>query len=293
VTDGETKTTLPKWIGIKGISDTLASTRQAVAEIVKNSNGAFNDNGWTKTDPQSFEKQLASAYTTYSSQNLNNPNPSNSKKGGQTKIVPLYISKYGDYPTSGTELNGIYQEFNTKIKASATALENAQSYSTNIAQASDKIDRALADVQKNIDSFSSTFTNIEDTILKNWIMYQNTANDTGGTGFFILFAVLTGLVFISLLGIILYVCCKAQCARYILHFVWIITCLIMILTFILGTLFGIIGLASKDGVPVLQYVFGSENLSLPEPKILKDATAAKYINTCINRKKIIEFITYF
>lgn len=66
--------------------------------------------------------------------------------------------------------------------------------------------------------------------------------------------------------------------------------IIMVLTFILGTIFGVIGLISNDGVGVIRWIFSSENLLSSSPKILTDPTAGKYINICLNgnwKNKII------
>jgi hypothetical protein len=57
---------------------------------------------------------------------------------------------------------------------------------------------------------------------------------------------------------------------------------IMVLTFVLGTAYGIIGLISSDGVVVLRWIFGEENLRGTSPKIITDATASKYISICLN-----------
>lgn len=57
---------------------------------------------------------------------------------------------------------------------------------------------------------------------------------------------------------------------------------IMVLTFILGTVFGVIGFISNDGVDVIRWIFGTENLNSASPKVITDATASKYINICLN-----------
>jgi len=57
---------------------------------------------------------------------------------------------------------------------------------------------------------------------------------------------------------------------------------IMVLTFILGTVFGLIGVISSDGIDVLRWIFGPENLLGTSPKIITDATASKYIDICLN-----------
>ena len=58
----------------------------------------------------------------------------------------------------------------------------------------------------------------------------------------------------------------------------------MILTFILGGAFGIIGLIGQDGTPIIRWIFGTENLSNANPAIFGPGDIKDYLNTCINRK---------
>lgn len=66
--------------------------------------------------------------------------------------------------------------------------------------------------------------------------------------------------------------------------------ILMVLTFILGTVFGIIGLISTDGITVLKWIFGAENLSSQSPKIIGTGQSARYINICFNGNNIINII---
>jgi hypothetical protein len=59
----------------------------------------------------------------------------------------------------------------------------------------------------------------------------------------------------------------------------------MILTFLLGGVFGIIGLIGQDGTPIVKWIFGTENLSSASPAIFGAGDTSAYINTCINRNR--------
>lgn len=280
---------MPRWIGVSGIEQTLQGTINAIDQIVVNSNEAFKDNSWTQTEPQKFENKLSEAYSSYFQTTIDNPNPSPSQSGGIQNIQPLYITNYGNYTNDGTALNSIYQEFDQKIKAAATLINSAQSYSTQITVASNDIKQTIGGVQIEISNFRTQLNSIEVDVMDQWITYQDTFNDTGSTSFFILFGVLIGITVLSTVGILLYTCCKVQWARFILHLVWFLTSLIMILTFILGTVFGILGLAGKDGVSVIQWIFSNENLNSTTPHVISDPEAAGYLNTCVNCNLPINF----
>jgi hypothetical protein len=79
-------------------------------------------------------------------------------------------------------------------------------------------------------------------------------------------------------------CCKWQGCRFILHLIWWLFSLIMILTFLLGGVFGILGLIGADGTPVIQWIFGTENLTSKNPAIFGAGETSLYLDTCINRK---------
>lgn len=106
-------------------------------------------------------------------------------------------------------------------------------------------------------------------------------------GFLIVYAVLAGISCLSIIFMIFYVCCcKVQWFRFCLHFFWIVIMVLMVLTFILGTLFGVIGLISTDGVSVIKWLFSTDNLKSTSPKIITDSKAASYLNVCLNGKLI-------
>lgn len=78
-------------------------------------------------------------------------------------------------------------------------------------------------------------------------------------------------------------CGKFQWLRYLSHFIWIVTLILVVLTFLVGVIFGLIGIVATDGTSVLQYIFSKENLE-GEGVIFTDKTVGGYINTCVNRK---------
>jgi len=283
--DGESTNVTPKWIGISGITKVLADTVTALDKVSQAYPNAFSSSStsWTKSDPQSFVKSLSSSYNMFAGKTLDNPNPATSKKAGVTTITPVYIASYGDYTTNNTALNAIYQEFNAKISGSISFMDQAKQYSTYVDQYMSQIKDSIYSIQSNVNSMTSSFESISDNVIQNWIDAQSQANDSAILAFLVLFAILISLACISVICLFFFaIFCNIKCLRFILHIVWNITTLIMILTFLLGGVFGIIGLVGTDGVPVMQWIFGNENLSSTSPKIITDSTSAGYVNTCIN-----------
>lgn len=279
---GETKTTFPKWIGINSITKTLSDTQTALDKIAAAFPTAFSDNSWANSASKDFENKLTTSYTSYSASQLTNPNPATSLKAGFSKITPLYISAYGDYKTSGTALNLIFQEYSTLIKGSITLLDEAKTYTTNVNAYMSDIKSTLTNIQNNVNTMTSAFNSISTDVLDKWIDAQDQANNNGVSAFLVLFAILIAVSALSVLFLILLVFCNCKCFRFFLHIFWNIITILMILTFLLGGVFGIIGIIGTDGVSVMKWIFGSENLTSTTPKIITSTTTAGYINTCIN-----------
>jgi hypothetical protein len=109
-------------------------------------------------------------------------------------------------------------------------------------------------------------------------------NSTGNNIFLIIFAVLITISVLAMVSVIMITtCCNdSKFFRGILHIIWNLTSLIMIVTFLIGGVFGLVGLVSVDGVTVLQFLFSRENLS--GNQILIGGQAAAYLDICINGK---------
>lgn len=162
----------PRWIGITGIQKVFTDTNAALDTIAQNSNSAFSDTNWTTTDPPQFETALQNTNTKFATRTLVNPNPATSKKAAGT-ITPIYIKNYGDYKKSNTFLNIIYQEFNLRITASISFVNQAKEYSKTIGQYSSDIKSTITGINSNLQPLTSTFTDLETTVIKNWIDYVN------------------------------------------------------------------------------------------------------------------------
>jgi hypothetical protein len=163
---GEDSSIIPRWIGIDGISNTLASTETALDTISANYQQAFSGNDWTSTLPPQFESDLASTYKNYYHSSLVNPNPLSNTK---SNITPIYITEYGNYTDQGQELNYIFQEFNLKINLAIDSLNHAKSYSQSIDQNMDDIKSTIDGVQSNILSILNAFNNIDTEVITRMI----------------------------------------------------------------------------------------------------------------------------
>lgn len=164
---GEDIKTTPRWIGISGIKTTLQDTITALDEISKNSNNAFKDSSWTKTEPDEFKKNLTNVYEKFRNSFLTNTNPSASNKKVNA-ITPTYISNLGNYQKDNTLLNIIYKEFDLKISASITMIDQAKQYSGEINKYSQPIKDSLNKVITGLDPLDNSFNRVDKDVVTPW-----------------------------------------------------------------------------------------------------------------------------
>jgi len=168
--EGQNITTTPRWIGVNKIRAVLQETGGALDTIAKNSDTAFSNTSWTESEPPKFEKLLNDTYNVLSTKTLSNRNPAASKKVVST-ITPTYISSYGGYTKDKTLLNLIYQEFNTKIKASITYIDSAKNQSKFVSRNVESIKNSINNIDTSMKPLSDAFTTLESTIITQWIDY--------------------------------------------------------------------------------------------------------------------------
>ena len=70
-------------------------------------------------------------------------------------------------------MNIIYQEFNLKITGSIAFVNQAKEYSKTIGQYSSDIKNTINGINSNLQPLTSTFTDLETTVISNWIDYVN------------------------------------------------------------------------------------------------------------------------
>jgi hypothetical protein len=109
-----------------------------------------------------------------------------------------------------------------------------------------------------------------------------TIKSEGNTSLLVLFAVLIGIsAFLTFIIITVVWCCNGyKCLRFILHVIWNILYIITILTFIIGSAFGVAGVIITDAVPVFNYIFSHDYLM--SGKIFKDSEIATKLDICLN-----------
>jgi len=142
-----------------------------------------------------------------------------------------------------------------------------------------------------VDDIKGSIDGVKDQISDIIVSYSDTIDEYGKLGFKIVFSVLT--VFVAAIAAIMLLlcfcsgktcskCCCFRCGfRIILHILWNFLALLMILTFLIGTIFILVGTIGSDLVLVVSYVVSPENLNQGEGAALLGA-AASILTKCLN-----------
>ena len=143
----------------------------------------------------------------------------------------------------------------------------------------------LKNAKKEIDSASGVFKSLKSSQLSSIETYIEDYKKYFKCSLFYLFLAIFLFSFLCLLFLIIYFACNCECISCLFHVFWNIEMIIIIATMLVGILFGIFGVVSKDGVSILKYATSWENLNNSNPFILKDINDADMINQCFNGEK--------
>ena len=287
VIQGEEKETIPKWIGIENIKDRLTQTLNTISTIRVESNNLQDSNLALSNSVNEFIEKINDD----SKDNEDNKNNQTSliyltdPTDGTKKVLPEYYNKFSPIDENGTYLFDINStDFYPKIYENYLITSGVAELAKTIA-GDPTLESTLTDSTQSLDDIQVTFTDLSDDVLDEWKKYQDYLNKYAN----LIFYLLTGLMVV--LGIIGFICTffysafdKCQCMRIPLHVIWNIFSLFTFILMLLGSLFGLLGVVGSDGVGVMQYAFGPENLdpNNDDPIILKGGEAFDYINTCLN-----------
>ena len=137
--------------------------------------------------------------------------------------------------------------------------------------------------KQKIESISETFKTIKDDTLDNIEKIMEKLDKYFKLSFIALFSVILLFCFLGLISLIIYFICNCECISCLYHVFWNIQMIIIIITLLVGISFGIVGVVSKDAIPILQNEKSSENLEQGKFLFLDiDEQNKEKINICFN-----------
>jgi len=231
------KSEKPYWAGINEIINKLEETSNEISTLKNKTDEVKSQMTKIEQSFDDFVQNLAIEYDTKKNYQLKNPNP------GQGEFVPDYLLKYGNYTTKDTALWAINEElsgFKTESFDTINSVINiidiagkAKEISGNIGNISDNINKYVTDIDKTIGDQVRKY----DTDLDQVNYYSRVTMN-------ILFSVNLALGLGVGASLILILCCN--CGNCILCISWFFLYALMILSFLLGAAFGLMGSFFQD-----------------------------------------------
>jgi len=291
---GENKETTPKWGGIENIKYKLDQTSEEFKNIknldlstlegekdrIKDYEPDFN------TLSEKFKNNAKYQYTeSEATSTLDLAYDFGKIEGGLGSPDKSFLYNWTDeyiptYIAAGVGMDGVVNGFKELINGPNGVYDDQ-----------DGIIKTLGDIQQPMNDMKGSIDDVKGKISDIIVSYSDTIDEYGKLGFKIVFSVLT--VFVAAIAAIMLVlcfcsgkkcssCCLFRCGfRIILHILWNFLALLMILTFLIGTIFILVGTIGSDLVLVVSYVVSPENLNQGKGASLL-GEAAETLTICLN-----------
>ena len=313
VTNGESKVTTPKWIGIKGINDLLTDLSTNIdnlkgttishlenqKNLIKAKKKEFNDEVKLFDKNCSSNGQYLNDYTkTFS--DLSDPKYNNKYVLDLIKMVGHRDNDNSDYPNLSFLyiLNLEYSEIAGRtdgyIETSETSFNNILKDKT------DDIKKALDKAKNTLNKLKKPFDKYYDQISDILVDYSGDIDYYGKLGVKLALSILM-LINVALAVLLLFICCCSLKActscccfrclfKFCTHIFWNVLALMMVITLLIGSLFSIVGKVGNDGMSLVSYAVSEENLNNDrDPFLIGQAEdVKKYLKICLHGNGSLE-----
>ena len=313
VSEGEVKTTEPKWIGVnkinellKNLSAQINSTKETALEdlLVKKSE--------ISTKNQTFNTQLNAfddycyndgAYPDDYTKEFNDIHLS-SYEGKKyvldiIKLVGHKDSETGKYPNA-TFLYALNEEYSEVSSRTDGYVETSESSFKDILnENSAEVMNTLNKAEKNLNKLKEPFDKINNEIGEKIYDYSESIDKYGKLTvkllFFILILINAALAILLLLICLCSFkactsCCCCRCfCKFFTHLLWNILALMMFFSFFVGSSLALVGKVGDDAMSLVSYILSEENFDSENPFLLNElGEAKKYLNICLHGNGSLE-----
>lgn len=98
-----------------------------------------------------------------------------------------------------------------------------------------------------------------------------------------IFSLTLVMALFAIVFLVFYFIFELNCFRIIYVFIWNISLLLMLLSILIGVIFGFFSYVLHDGVRIIQYILSKQNLDNPDPLIFdNNSFASDVIDVCVN-----------
>ena len=204
------------------------------------------------------------------------------------KELSEYIAKEKEKISKISSLENIDQtvsEIKSQISDNVLIYETSYATINNIIMQliDPKYDYSINNVILNLLSTQSNFTYFGNKIVKKYHEYKDVMYGFIYICFETLYSFMLSFAVLEILFIVGYVFGEKYILLYYLIVIfWYLIMLLSVTSFIIGACYGMITFGIKDGIGYIMYIFGYENINLPEPIIIGNYT--NFIQQCIFNK---------
>ena len=292
---------IPRWSGANNIKNILLNLKDDIGDLGENTyddiETSFND--LKDKDLQFLSYMKTSSESLYENNKIEDYLKSyeNSLYNGKyvLDIVHSYGNVLGDSFTKDSILYNWKEEYKIIVGDANDYLDSAYNafddvLNRNIRNVVDKLD----DGAQNINKIIKPFKELKEDMGKIFDEISNIGNDYGKMSLHSIFSILMALNLI-LAGFILLICfcsmkqctscCCCRCLfKCVVHLSWNILALMMISSFLFGSLLGILGIFGGDMMSLVSYILSKENFDNENDPLFIDkfGDARKYLKTFIH-----------
>ena len=312
VLHGEIKQTKPYWAGIERIKELLGSLKTTINEMKGNAEVQLNDMMDSGNDPDKapgleqirtdFLGSIKEAGNKFFIENTEDykapyvfPDPNSDPKYIYDMVYSFGRYEEGTGYTNPSYLYAWDQEFSIIDGEAYGYLTDVQG------DFNDILDDNIIEVNKglqsgidNLDDLTSPFTDANDEIGKILSNYSESIDSYGKMSVKIIFGGLMAMN-VALAALMLLICmfsgksctscCCCRCLfKFCTHILWNVLALMMILSFIFGSLIALVGRLGGDAMGLVSYIMSKENFQNTNNPLFVDklGKAKDYIKTCLH-----------
>ena len=171
------------------------------------------------------------------------------------------------------------QELKEYVDKGNDLLEQAEESSQPIEDFGNDIEGSINDITGTINDLSGSVESAVGNNIQNIIDIRTMIVQYLKLGLFAFFGMFAGFAIIILLLTLIFVICKCRCLKCFVHVFWNLLNLIIIFSFIIGAIIGLVGTLGKDVTDFMLYLVSEDNLNSTTPALLKGEIPG-YLHTC-------------
>ena len=312
VIDGEVKGEPPRWIGISGINDLLDGFKEqinvaknyALSEFKNEKDYITSNKSSFTTEMDNFEKYCYNSgnYPEEYTKTFDDVSSGHYKNKKYVLDIIKFIGHKDEndkYPEKSF-LNILNTEYSNVAEKTDGFVEKSEgSFNDILKNSTDDVLDALDQAKETLDEFKKPFDKINNKIGEKISQYSKDIEDYGKLVVKLVFVVLI-LINVALAALLLLIClcslkactdcccCRCLCKCFT-HLFWNILALMMIVSFIVGSILALVGRIGADSMSLVSYIVGGENFEKESPLLLdKLGDAQKYLNICLHGNGTLE-----